>query len=750
MDGIDEIASLRRENAILRRSAERLATAQRIGRLGDWDVDLRTGAVTWSAELYKIFGRPAAAGPPSGDSWLDYVHEDDRAELRRIVGHTLNAGAPFAANFRIVLGDGAVRHLHAQGELMLAGDGAPANLIGTVQDVTELRQAEQASRAKSMFLATMSHELRTPLNGVVVAAELLEAEALAPQQRHLVQTIRSSSEALQAILSDVLDFAKIEAGHIVLDPVHMSLAQLVEDAVELLAVRAAQKGLEIVAFVDPAAHDHFLADANRLRQVVLNLAGNAVKFTAAGHVAVRAAAAAGGGDKVTVRLEVEDTGIGIPRDRQGSIFSPFVQADRATARRFGGTGLGLAISAAMVEAMGGRIGVDSEEGHGARFWVEVPLQPFPERRRPPRLDGLRVAFDAGGAADAGFLRRYLEAAGADVLDAAAQGADVVVAVDTAPVAAEARRRGLPLLVLGDDGLRRPVRRLELLRALAAATGRATDSPAGMRRADDAPPPTAPRRILLAEDHPTNQQVLRLLLEGIGHSVEVAADGQQALDMLAIGDYDLLISDCHMPVMDGYTLARRIRAQEAACGGHLPIIALTADARADSAAECRSAGMDQWLSKPVSRAQLRQAVDAAGGGAPVAEQAPPLPAEDAVPVLDLGFLLHDVLGGDGTMLAALLDDFVAATGENIAALEAAGAAGEWPRARACSHAAKGAARQAGALRLAAACQAFENAVKDGRMDEAAGALGTVTAAFAEVAAAVARRDIRHDSAERSVP
>lgn len=638
--------------------------------------------------------------------------------------------------------------------------------------------AEAANRAKSMFLATMSHEIRTPLNGLAAAAELLEDTALTVDQRRLTQIIRSSADVLLTTINDVLDFSKIEAGRLILDRVHFSLSQVVEGVADMLSLRALEKGLALLTFIDPAAPDHLRGDSLRLRQVLINLIGNAIKFTATGRVIARVTLEQWAGEQAILLFEVEDTGIGIAPEHGQTIFEPFVQADGGTARRFGGTGLGLAISQAIIANMHGEIGVDSAEGRGARFWFRVGIEALTDRRAAePDLCGVRALLCLNDPLERDILQRYLTARGAECQQVAADAVDEQIAsADGQVMIAEyplfqqasrlrsAQERRLPLVLLathspeeirpGIQKLLRPVRRQLLIAAVAAAAGR--DAPPavhslGGRRTSDASPRRYGLRLLLAEDHPTNQTVLRLLLEQLGCRVDIAADGEAAWTMLQQKTYDLLITDAHMPRLGGYALARRIREKESATGQRLPMIALTADARSESAAECQAAGIDDWLAKPASREALREAIarvltrHASNGAAaqPDIVCAPTSGMDETVeslavadsPILDVNALLNEALEGRTDVLIRLLGDFIAESRKNLDKLQAAAANNALAEAGNAIHSIKGTARTVGALRLAERCQTLETAIKEARLEDAASLRAAVDSAFAEVVAAI---------------
>ena len=495
-------------------------------------------------------------------------------------------------------------------------------------------ELEHATKAKSAFLASMSHEIRTPLSGVLGMARLLEDTPLNDVQSGFVQTICRSGDALLTIINDILDFSKIEARRMELESIPFDIRTCVEEVADVCAIQAQGKGLELIAHVEAAVPHRVVGDPVRLRQVLLNLCNNAVKFTDRGHVSIEVRLEADEDECTRLRVSVEDTGIGIPEDRVQRLFQAFSQVDSSTTRRFGGTGLGLAICRELIDLMGGSLGVNSDEGMGSTFWVSVPLGRHPEPETPIAPVGLAGAV----VVDAWSLRRrplveLLGSVGVPVTihgaldeidtDALPAGTAVLVclplsgAADRQVIAALRKRKGIrvfawttladssriPSQGVFDGCISRPLKRERLLKALRGESVGAANRPVEAETVD-----RTGRRILLVEDNAVNQEIAFRALQRAGFEVEVAGDGRIAVERVANATWDVVLMDCQMPGMDGFEATRRIRAAEAE-GVHVPIVAMTANAMDGDREACIEAGMDDYLAKPVHPRKLVAAVDA---------------------------------------------------------------------------------------------------------------------------------------------
>jgi two-component system, sensor histidine kinase and response regulator len=654
----------------LRSTDARLKRATRGANDGLWELDVGTREMWVSPRFAEMFGFEQQEFIGARQTFFDIVHAEDVAHLREAIERSIREGAAVDVEVRAKTRAGETRWYRVRGALERDSAGMPLTVSGSQRDINQRQQyalalleatetAAAASKAKSQFLANMSHEIRTPMNGVIGMIELLLETPLNPMQLDYAETVRDSASALLTVINDILDYSKVEAGKLDLEMLDMDMRDTVEDVARLLAIQAHAKGLEVIALIDPSLPNLVHGDAGRLRQVLLNLGGNAVKFTQKGEVSIECKVARKDEQGVVVRCEIRDTGVGIPAARVNALFTAFTQVDASTTRRFGGTGLGLSIVKRLVELMGGEVGVSSVEGAGSTFWFTARLGVAlgtPMARPAPSiaLRGQRIvvvddnatnrkvlmgqlslcgmdAVCASSADEALSLMRHAAAAGRPfevaLLDHQMPGCDGATLGTT--IQTEEALRGARLILLTSSGQRgdgrlfselgfagyllKPVTHRDLTDCLTMVLGtqaegwRMSTQPIVTRHALRSQRVREAHHILLAEDNLVNQKVACRILEKLGFRVDVAADGQAAFNAWQSGRYDLILMDCQMPVMDGYETTRKIREQESGAK-HIPIIALTAHAMKGADNECRAAGMDEYLSKPIDREQLRQALD----------------------------------------------------------------------------------------------------------------------------------------------
>jgi PAS domain S-box-containing protein len=650
---------------------QRLQLATAAGSIGTWSWTFENDRLEWDDRLCDWYG------VPNGDRraglyyefWRTRVHPDDRDRAEEVLEQSRRDGVASEDIFRIILPDGRLRFIYSAWTFERDAAGNLVRTIGVNRDITqqheleeELRAAKQladaANAAKSEFLANMSHEIRTPMNGVIGMTGLLMDTELNSQQRRYAETIRSSGESLLTLINDILDFSKIEAGKLELEMLAFDLHSVLDEFASPLALRAQGKGIELICAVAPDVPSWLIGDSVRLRQILTNLVGNAVKFTEQGEISARAGLVAETESDVVIRFVIRDTGIGLTPEQQQHLFQKFSQADSSTSRRFGGTGLGLTIARQLVQLMGGEIGLTSKQGVGSEFWFTARLVKATQRPNPAlppaEIRGTRVLVVDDSAINREILLAQLAAWGiraetasdgpaalrllaqaceeqqpfrAALIDMRMPGMDGIALARA--IRAESGFAATRLVLLTSLGrqsnaaelaqqgfaacLTKPIRQADLLDCLSRVLAGRFSTQRVVIRPDRESVPTLRRtraRILVAEDNVVNQDVALALLRKFELQASAVENGAQAIEALQNEHYDLVLMDVEMPEIDGLEATRMIRSpQSAVRNRQIPIVAMTAAAMQGDRERCLQAGMNAYISKPVLPQALLEALNA---------------------------------------------------------------------------------------------------------------------------------------------
>jgi PAS domain S-box-containing protein len=743
-----DITARKRAEEALRESEERFRLIAETITEVFWtaDPDIRT-MLYISPGYERVWGRSLASLQKNPRSFLESIHPQDRERVLADLS-AQKTGQPFDHEYRIIQPDGTIRWVWDRGFPARDETGRVTRYVGVAQDISEQKRAEAelqkaketaeaASRAKSEFLANMSHEIRTPMNGIIGMTELALDTELTPEQREYLVMVKDSADILLTLINDILDFSKIEAGKLGLDLIDFNLHDTLGNTMKTLAPRASGKGLELVYQTPPRLPRDLVGDPGRLRQILVNLVGNAIKFTERGEVAVHVETQSQTQDGVELHFAVTDTGIGIPREKQELVFAAFAQADASTTRKYGGTGLGLAITSQLVKMMRGRLWVESEPGQGSTFHftthfglARAPTKPHALRETVCLRDMPVLVVDDNATnrrileamlthwmmqptlAEGGWagLAAMEQAKGAErpfplvLIDAqmpdmdgftlaqrikespGLAGATIMMLTSAGQRGDVARCRELGIAVY----LIKPIRQSELLEAILVALGRPSregEQPTVLTR-HSLREARRKLRVLVAEDNVVNQELAVRLLEKQGHTVAVAGNGREALDALEKATsrgFDVVLMDLQMPEMDGLEATAVIRQKEKATGRHLPIIAITAHALKGDRERCLAAGMDDYLAKPIQAKELLAAVE--GAVLPAVERRESVPAEPRPEeILDRVTALARV-DGDAKLLGELARLFLADTARLLSAVRQAVTRGDAKALEFAAHAMK---------------------------------------------------------------
>jgi PAS domain S-box-containing protein len=660
------IKSLDTKEAMLHEVEDRLSRALQGSNDGIWDWNMESGRVFYSPHFIDMLGFAPQEFEPTIDSWTQRIHHQDIDQVRALFRRHFESQTDFfSSEHRILCKNGDYRWLLARGLAWRDPDNSVVRMAGSLTDINDRKLIEEelvtareasdsANRAKSEFLATMSHEIRTPMNGIVGMGELLASTELSLEQREYLKNITISADNLLAIINDILDFSKIEAGKMELEITPFKPRSTFGQTTRALGVKAAEKGVEILLYIAPEVPEYLLGDSLRLRQIITNLAGNAIKFTERGEVVISITVDEPRDASIRLNCTIRDTGIGISADQIEHIFTPFTQADGSTTRRFGGTGLGLSITRRLVDLMNGELTVESTPGVGSIFRVSVTCGLLPDQRLmeqcvPQNLQGLKAFVVDDNAINRSILHGFCQIWGMEyrcadngitaveiLREASSQdwipdailmdihmpgldGWETSARIRSIPALSECRiivmtsaasqqDSGLRQSLRIDSYLLKPLIQDELYESIRLALKVPTPEVAPTTSTETASIVSFQQlSILVAEDVPINQKLIVRILEKLGHTVTIANNGEEAVQLWRHANYNLIFMDIEMPVMDGLSATAAIRAIEQDLGGHIPISAMTAHAVHGDAERFLAGGMDAYLSKPFKSSDVQDII-----------------------------------------------------------------------------------------------------------------------------------------------
>ncbi|MCG8616796.1 MAG: response regulator, partial [Desulfobacterales bacterium] len=811
----DDITEYRKAEEKLKQSEERMKLALKGGDLGSWDVDFKNSSTIFNRRWAQMLGYELEEIDQRQDTWMNVVHPDDRERVVAF-GEDFKSGKEpnYEIEYRSVAKNGDAIWVLSKGEIVERDEtGTATRMVGTVMDITERKRLEQeiiqakntaeaATEAKSEFLANMSHEIRTPMNAIIGMSHLCLSTDMDPRQRDYIEKVYTSAQSLLGIINDILDFSKIEAGKMTLEAVPFRLEEVLNNLGNLIAIKAQEKGLELLFDTHPDVPGGLVGDPLRLGQILLNLAGNAVKFTDTGEIVVHTEVVTIDDDKVTIRFEVRDTGIGMSTEQCSRMFRSFSQADTSTTRKYGGTGLGLAISKELTELMNGEIWVESVPGAGSRFIFTAVFGRAPDletearKKTPVELDNLNVLVVDDSASSREILAVTLSSfsfratcvesgrAALELLETQSEDDPFklvlmdwkMAEMDGIETSLRIRElmdpRQMPTIIMvtaygreevmqhaRDAGLEgfliKPITPSTLLDTIMGVLGE-DGGFRGAARADDAwqiKPLEEIRgaRLLLAEDNKINQQVAQELLTKAGLSVTIVTNGKAAIERLNSDTFDAVLMDLQMPEMDGYEATHAIRREPRF--RDLPIIAMTANAMAGDREKCLEAGMNDHVAKPIDPSVLfstllkwipeKERTDG-NNGAERVEPEPITPPEsdttlpDHLDGIDMEEGIRRV-GGNRGLYQKLLQDFYQDHHDDNRAIQGALGNGDSEEARRLAHTVKGIAGSIGAAGLQKNAAALETAIKQGEIsDVLLDAFGTSLSAVMTTLAPLSRQ------------